>query len=139
MYLLMSIISLSLLGACSSDDDDAPATSTGAGTSSGDTTPSTTPTTGKEVKAYGAYSGPTNPDRPTWRWDSPVLTLKDLPSEFTLDIPGCYSDIQVKNNGIRYETNGIVIKQSDGHPGIAVLAPNTCKSTEKAVITYIKK
>jgi hypothetical protein len=65
--------------------------------------------------------------------------MKDLPAQFTLDIPGCYNNIQVANNGVRYETSGIVIKQSDGHPGISVLAPSSCKSTQPAVITYVKK
>ena len=136
MYLMIGMMSVALLGACSDDDDDTPATSTGA-TGSGATT--STPTSGQKVAAYGAYSGKLDDGRPVWRWDSPLLRMKDLPAQFTLDIPGCYNNIQAANNGVRYETSGIVIKQSDGHPGISVIAPSSCKSTQQSVITYVKK
>ena len=137
MYLLMGMMSLAFLGACSDDDNKAPATQTGAvGAGGGGGT--TTPTTGNTIKVNGVYDGRILGDRPTWRWDNPLLRMKDLPSQFTLDIPGCYDTMQVPNNGVRYDApNGVTLKQSDGHPGIAVLAPSSCHSTQ-AYISYVK-
>ena len=93
--------------------------------SSTSTSSSSTSSSGTTKKESGAYAGRYNGDRPTWRWGK---RMASFPKTFTLYIPGCYDGVTVANNGWRVETRGIIIKQSDVHPGMAVVAPSSCHS-----------
>ncbi|MDR3088967.1 MAG: hypothetical protein LBU39_04020 [Desulfobulbaceae bacterium] len=148
MYLLAGMLTLALVCGCDDDDDDesVPATSGAAvsspvvsssssdGGSTSATPTETTPTQTTKTE-YGAYDGRHNGDRPTWRW---TRTMRAFPATFTLNIPGCYSNIAVKNNGTRFvSSQGVIVKQSDvAGRGVAVVAPSSCRSTQKASITY---
>ncbi len=84
------------------------------------------------VTENGKYHGRHNGDRPTWYFDK---NLKDYPSEFHLNIEGCCSYF-VLHNGVRWETDGYIVKQSDvPGRGMAIVAPAFCKS-KIATITY---
>jgi hypothetical protein len=80
----------------------------------------------------GDYVGRANGDRPTWRFSKPMTSY---PKTFVVTIPGCVTR-SISNNGVRYESGGLIVKQSDiaGY-GMAIVMASTCHSTE-ATVTY---
>lgn len=74
----------------------------------------------------GVYWGRHNGNRPTWYFQK---KMRDYPSSFRLDIPGCATGLQVSNNGHRWSSGGYIAKQSDvSGRGLAVVAPAACGS-----------
>ena len=79
----------------------------------------------------GRYVGRGNGNRPTWYFSK---KMKSYPKTFKVVIKGC-SKITVSNNGTRYESDGVLVKQSDvSGRGMAVLGTSSCGSKS----SYIK-
>ena len=82
---------------------------------------------------YGKFAGRTNGDRPTWYFSK---RMSSYPSKFMLTVEGCRSDISITNNGSRYESGIVIVKQSDvAGRGMAVVYHSSCKS-ETAYVVY---
>jgi hypothetical protein len=81
----------------------------------------------------GTYHGRHNGDRPTWYFSK---DLKDYPTPIMVDIPGCFTNRLIEHDGVRYESGGLILKQSDvSGRGMAIVAPSSCTS-ETATIAY---
>jgi len=71
------------------------------------------------------HSGFTNGDRSTWYG---AKKMSEYPSPLRVQIDGCV-DISISHNGHRYESGGLLVKQSDVYGrGIAVLVERSCRS-----------
>ncbi len=91
------------------------------------------PITSDLTREDGKYHGRPNGDRPQWYF---TKDLKDYPKTIILDIPGCFDSKVINHDGIRYDVDSLVLKQSDvAGRHMAILAPQSCKS-EIATITY---
>jgi len=90
------------------------------------TTPTSTGTTTETLSYNGRYNG----DRPTWYGKK---KLSAYPATITIDIPGCITKT-ISNNGSRYESGGLIVKQSDvSGRGMAIVMASSCKSTSASV------
>lgn len=79
-----------------------------------------------------SYNGRYNGDRPTWYGKK---KLSAYPATITIDITGCFSRT-IKHNGTRYDSGGLIVKQSDvSGRGMAVVAPSSCQS-KTAYVRY---
>ncbi len=107
-----------------------PAHAVTSGTTTATTTETATPAdTSREV---GSYHGRFNGNRPTWYFSR---KMKNYPSQFTVVIEGCGTVEVTSNNGVRFESNGIVIKQSHvSGRGMGVIGQGACGSA----YSYIK-
>lgn len=81
----------------------------------------------------GTYHGRHNGDRPTWYFSK---DFNQYPTPIIVNIPGCLANKLIDHNGIRYESGGLILKQSDV-PGrhMAMVMSSSCQS-EAATITY---
>ena len=79
-------------------------------------------------KEIAKYHGRTNGNRPTWYFSK---KMAQYPQTFTIVINGCPGLTVTSNNGVRFEKNGIIVKQSDvAGRGMAVVVPSSCQSTQ---------
>lgn len=87
----------------------------------------THPDWNETLRYHGRYNG----DRPTWYASR---NMREYPKVFTVEIPGCVK-MTIKNNGHRYEKNGIIVKQSDVRGrGMAVIYKSSCRGKQAALI-----
>lgn len=90
------------------------------------TTPVTTGTTTEQCKYAGRFNG----DRPTFYCSKKMASY---PAKLTIDIPGCITKT-ISNNGTRYESGGLIVKQSEvSGRGMAIVMASSCKSTSASV------
>jgi hypothetical protein len=81
----------------------------------------------------GRYHGRHNGDRPTWYFSK---NFNQYPSPITVNIPGCLANKSITHNGVRYESGGLILKQSDvSGRGMAMVMSSSCQS-ETATIAY---
>jgi hypothetical protein len=81
----------------------------------------------------GRYHGRHNGDRPTWYFSK---NFNQYPSPITVNIPGCLANKSITHNGVRYESGGLILKQSEvSGRGMAMVMSSSCQS-EAATITY---
>jgi hypothetical protein len=81
----------------------------------------------------GRYHGRHNGDRPTWYFSK---NFNQYPSPITVNIPGCLANKSITHNGVRYESGGLILKQSEvSGRGMAMVMSSSCKS-ETATIAY---
>lgn len=77
------------------------------------------------------YHGRHNGDRPTFYG---TLNMSDYEAPFTVTLEGCGTLEVLSNNGVRFEKDGRIAKQSDvSGRGMAVVFPSSCKATEGTV------
>lgn len=83
----------------------------------------------------GLYWGRHNGDRATWYF---TKKMSEYPISLVVDVPGCYSGLQVINNGVRWvdPVSGLIVKQSDvAGRGLALITPASCKY-KAATLSY---
>ncbi len=74
----------------------------------------------------GLYWGRHNGDRPTWYYGK---TMSKYPEQFTVVIDGCSTTEVTSNNGSRFESGSVIVKQSDvSGRGMAVIGSAGCSS-----------
>jgi len=79
-----------------------------------------------------SYHGRHNGDRPTW-YGSKKLT--EYPLTLKVSIDGCVDRV-ITHNGFRYESDGMILKNSDvAGRGLALVYQSDCKS-KVATLTY---
>lgn len=72
--------------------------------------------------------------RPQWYGDF-SKTMADYGAPVYFEVPGCGDLLMEENNGIRYEKDGWIVKESDvDGRGLTLLAPASCNGTEASVL-----
>lgn len=90
------------------------------------TTPVSTGTTTEQCKYAGRFNG----DRMTAYCSK---KMSQYPATITIIIPGCITKT-ISNNGRRYESGGLIVKQSEVYGrGMAIVMASSCKSTSASV------
>lgn len=93
-------------------------------------TTSTTTTTTKVRSETCKYNGRYNGDRATFYCNK---NMNQYPSKLTVVIPGCVTKT-ISNNGKRYESGGLIVKQSEvSGRGMAIVIEKSCKSTSAGI------
>ena len=89
------------------------------------------------VKEDGLWWGVFNGGRPTFYFEH---FMGDYPKEFTVTLVGCET-ATVTNNGVRFETNKLILKQSDvGGRGMALTTQaGQCTTSKESYIKYYKE
>lgn len=84
------------------------------------------------IREDGSYHGRYNGDRPTWYYSK---TMSSYPETFKVVIEGCSEITVTSNNGVRYESGGVTVKQSDvSGRGMAVIGASSCGSRSSYII-----
>jgi hypothetical protein len=96
--------------------------------------PAEAPTATDDIQTEsGTYHGRHNGDRPTWYF---AKDFAQYPTPLMVDIPGCVENKLIEHDGVRYDTDGLILKQSDvAGRHMAIVAPSSCQS-ETATIAY---
>lgn len=90
------------------------------------TTPTSTGTTTEQCKYAGRFNG----DRMTAYCSK---KMSQYPATITIIIPNCITKT-ISNNGTRYESGGLIVKQSDvSGRGMAIVMASSCKSASASV------
>jgi hypothetical protein len=85
----------------------------------------------------GLWWGLHNGGRPTFYFSK---NMRDYPSTFIVKMTGCETVVVTDNDGHRFETNLLIIKQSDvSGRGMAVTTTGgVCESSRECSVTYYK-
>ncbi len=86
----------------------------------------------QEVVEEGRYHGRHNGDRAQWYFSKP---MRDYPDEFTVVIPECAEVRVTGNNGVRFTSGSMVVKQSDvTGRGLCVVIGSQCKAKKCHIV-----